>query len=99
MPLNEFWHGDLRLFEAYQKAYIRHISYTAWCQGNYNRIAVEIGAKNSMITKKSDHIDKWLEFDDPIEKIVKSKAKSSQKDDNETQHIQNMWFYNMLHNK
>ena len=99
MPLNEFWHGDLRLLEAYRKAYIRNVCFVAWKQGDYNRIAMEIGAKNALATKKSEHIDRWIEFIDPIEKIEKAKLKEKQQDDNVTQHNQNMWFYNMLHNK
>lgn len=67
MPLNEFWFGDMRLFEAYKKAYLRNISYTAWYQGNYNRIACEIGAINSMVKKKDDRIKDWVEYQDPTE--------------------------------
>ena len=98
-PLDEFWHGDMRCLEARRKAYIRDVCFRAWKQADYNRIATEIGAKNALITKKSEHIDKWIDFDDPIEKIEKARAKAEQKDNNVTQHNQNMWFYNMLHNK
>lgn len=70
MPLDEFWHGDVRLLEAYQKAYMRNVSYTAWFNGMYNRIAVEIGAKNALITKKSEHIDTWIDFVDPVIKTI-----------------------------
>ena len=90
MPLNEFWHGDLRLLEAYRKAYIRVVCFRAWKQADYDRIAMEIGAKNAMATKKSEHIDRWIDFEDPIKKIEKANAKPN--DLSVEQHNQNMWF-------
>lgn len=68
----QFWHGDMRLLESYRKAYIRNIHYISWCNGMYNRIAYEIGARNALASKKGDRNDKWIPFDDPIEKINKS---------------------------
>jgi hypothetical protein len=62
----------------------------AWKQGDYNRIAMEIGAKNALATKKSERINNWIEFEDPIEKIEKANAKP--KDYSVEQHNQNMWF-------
>ena len=89
-PLDEFWHGDMRCLEARRKAYIRDVCFRAWKQADYDRIAMEIGAKNAMATKKSEHIDRWIEFTDPIEKIEKANAKPN--DLSVEQHNQNMWF-------
>ena len=33
MPLDEFWHGDVRLLEVYQQSYETDKSYTAWLIG------------------------------------------------------------------
>lgn len=61
----------MRLFEARKIAYMRNVSYIAWYQGMYNRISMEIGAKNAMATKKKDHIDEWVDYKDPCESIFK----------------------------
>lgn len=96
MSANEFWYGDTRLFLAYKKAYLRNTTYNAWLIGNYNRFSVEIGAKNALMTKKSDHIDNWLPYKDPIEKFEKIHNK---KENYEVEHRnQQMWFYNMINN-
>ena len=79
----QFWHGDMRLLEAYKKAYYRNISYNAWYNGMYNRIAVEIGAKNALATKKSERIDRWVDYNDPIENEKPKVAKDSNKKDEE----------------
>lgn len=63
----------MRLFEVYKIAYLRDVSYKAWYNGMYGRLAMEIGAKNAMITKKSDHIDDWVDYKDPCENMVKPK--------------------------
>lgn len=67
MPLDEFWHGDMRLLEAYQKAYIRNVSYSNWLQGQYNFAAFGItmanafaknGAKRQEYPQWQDHFAK-----------------------------------------
>lgn len=73
MPLDEFWYGDMRLLEAYQKAYYRNVCFNAWKIGDYMREAVYIGAHNALATKKSEMITKWVEFTDPMEKLFKPK--------------------------
>ena len=80
----------MRCLEARRKAYIRDVCFRAWKQADYDRIATEIGAKNALATKKSEHIDRWIEFTDPIEKIEKANAKPN--DLRVEQHNQNMWF-------
>ena len=95
MPLDEFWHGDLRLLEAYQKAYMRNVSYNAWFNGMYVRLAVETGAKNALATKKSERINDWVEYVDPIkenpfENITKETAEEIYR---EQQAKMNAWLF------
>lgn len=73
MPLDEFWHGDMRLLEAYQKAYYRDKNYTAWLQGSYSKVSVEMGVRNALAAKKKDRISEWVELKDPMEKFSKPK--------------------------
>lgn len=80
----------MRCLEARRKAYIRDVCFRAWKQADYNRIAMEMGAKNALATKKSERVDRWIEFTDPIEKIEKANAKPN--DLSVEQHNQNMWF-------
>lgn len=70
MSLNDFWHGDMRLLEVYQKAYLRDKSYTAWTSGQYNYVAFSITMANAFAKKgqKKEEYPKWT---DPIEKIEK----------------------------
>lgn len=74
MPLNEFWYGDMRLLDGYQKAYLRDKHYTAWLNGSFERIAVEIGAKNALVTKKKNRINDWVPYEDMVPKITKPKV-------------------------
>lgn len=67
MPLNEFWYGDLRLLNAYQKAYIADTSYKSWLIGYYNEIAEEVSMNNAFNNKKIE-FPKW---ENPVEKIYK----------------------------
>ena len=56
------------------------MTHAAWINGNYNRIATEIGARNALITKKQDHIDKWVDYIDPIERIVGASLTNNDKE-------------------
>jgi hypothetical protein len=98
MSANEFWYGDTRLFLAYKKAYLRNTTYNAWLIGNYNRISVEIGAKNALITKKSDHIDSWLPYKDPTFVAYKEEitAENLEEKFRESQVSQGEWLHNIL---
>ena len=75
MPLDEFWYGDMRLLDAYQKAYYRNVCFNAWKIGDYMREAVRIGASNALNKKQ---ITKWVEFKDPMEKLEKKKPISKE---------------------
>ena len=97
MPLHEFWHGDIRLLKAYRTAYLRDKSYTAWLIGAHTFEANSKAVANGNRTKRSDPVQQYADWKDPIERINKSKQKTE--DFGIKQHKQNMWFYNMLHNK
>lgn len=99
MTDEQFWYGDIRILQAKQIAYFRNISYTAWKQGDFARIATEIGAKNALITKQSDHIDKWIEWDDPIKKMEKPQItkENLEQEFRQSQASQNAWLRNILH--
>lgn len=67
MPVKEFWHGDRRLLRAYQTAYIRHNSYSAWVNGQYNSIAIGIALQPSEKHSKKPKIP-YPKWEDPIKK-------------------------------
>jgi hypothetical protein len=91
MTAEQFWHGDVRLIGAYEKAYYRNLTFSAWVQGNYQMIAVEKGARNALASKK-EHIDRtWVEYIDPVEKAMKTRSKIDPKKE---QKNQEKWFFN-----
>lgn len=69
IPLDAFWYGDLRLLDAYKKAYLRDVSFRAWKIGDYMCSSVYIGVHNALAAKKSELIKEWITFKDPIEKL------------------------------
>lgn len=99
MPLDEFWHGDLRLLEVYQKAYLRDKSYTAWLIGAKVFEADSKVSYNANRTKKSDKVEQYDDWKDPIP----SKRKNTFTRDNAEQEFrdsqvrQNAWLHNMMH--
>ena len=101
MPLDEFWHGDLRLLEAYQKAYMRDKSYTAWLNGAYIFEASNKAVSNGNRTKKSDPVEQYSDWKDPVQ----TKSKTIITQDNlesefrKEQFNQNAWLHDMLNNK
>lgn len=101
MPLDEFWHGDLRLFEAYQKAYRRDKSYTAWLSGAYVFEAANKAIANGNRTKKSDPVEQYADWKDPVE--IKQKTTITQEnleqEFRQSQSNQNAWLHNILHGK
>lgn len=72
MPLDEFWHGDMRLLQVYQKAYMRDKSYTAWLNGNYTMVAHSLSLSNAF-AKKGEKTKEFPQWKDPIEKMDKPK--------------------------
>lgn len=100
MPLNEFWHGDMRLLEVYQKAYLRNVSYTAWLNGNYAMVAHSLSLSNAF-AKKGEKTKEFPQWQDPIPKIsrVKITKENREIEARKEQLRQNAWFANMLHKK
>ncbi len=72
MPLHEFWHGDMRLLECYQKAYLRNVSYTGWLNGKYNYLAFSTVMANAFANKGTSPKN-YIDWQDPIEKLAPKK--------------------------
>lgn len=72
MPLEEFWHGDIRLLKAYQTAYYRKTSYEAWSYGDrFNEVLCKALYNSFGRQKKSDKAEEYSSWVDPIEKLKK----------------------------
>ena len=72
MPLNEFWHDDMRLFDAYQKAYYRGKSFAAWMNGQYVFEGLNKAIYNGFgRQKKSDPAEEYSQWKDPMERFEK----------------------------
>ena len=100
MPLDEFWHGDLRLLEAYQKAYIRDKSYTAWLNGARIFEANSKVSANANCTKKTDKVEQYDDWRDPIatkkKKITEENLESEFRNE---QFWQNSWLHDIMNKK
>ena len=106
MPLNEFWHGDLRLLNAYQKAYVNNIAYTSWANGKMNCIATSIAIQNAFASKGSKPVE-YPQWEEP--KIASKKPKGEQnnmmtqeeKERNTQKEIinQEYWFRSMINKR
>ena len=100
MPLDEFWHGDLRLIEAYQKAYMRDKSYTAWLNGAFIFEAHSKAISNGNRTKKSDKVEEYSQWKDPVPKKKKIITKENLESEfRKEQFGQNSWLHDMLRKK
>lgn len=95
MPLDEFWHGDIELLECYQKAYLRNKSYTAWLNGVHIYEAAYKAVSNCLRTKRSDPIEKYSDWKDPVESNNKKKMviENVEKEFREQQVAQNAWLF------
>lgn len=82
MPLDEFWHGDERLLSAYQKAYMRDKSFTAWANGleHYRAICIALadnkGKGEKEYPKWSDPIQEDRQVDRKDKKISEKEYRS-----------------------
>lgn len=101
MPLEEFWHGDMRLFEVYQKAYERNISYTAWQQGLRTYIALDTVYYNYWGREKGEEKKNYPDWKDPIKQLQKPKiTKENLEVEFRNEQIkQNAWLSSILNNK
>lgn len=100
MPLNEFWHGDMRLLEVYQKAYIRDSSYKAWLNGNYNMVAHSLSLSNAF-ANKGEKTKEYPQWKDQISQYSRTKItkESREIEARKEQLRQNAWLSNRLHSK
>lgn len=98
MPLDLFWHGDIRLLDAYRKAYLRDKSYTAWLNGAYNFEGQSKASANANRTKKSDPVLQYADWKDPIEQRSKATItkENREKEFRNLQAQQNLWLRNMM---
>lgn len=70
MTPEQFWFGDIGLLRAYQKAYIRHLSYFAWVCGAKNMDAFSKAMYNNFGRKsKTSPTEKYGNWEDPIQKL------------------------------
>lgn len=96
MSTEEFWHGDMRLLEAYQKAYMRNVSFTAWQQGQYTNIAFSVVMSNAF-AKKGTNKAEYPQWKDPFDSLQK-KVITSENIEEEfriQQAEQNAWLKNI----
>lgn len=63
MSEKEFWYGDPKLYQAYQKQYFERLSYESYIQGLYNYIGVSTALSN-FARKKGEKAQSYL--DKPI---------------------------------
>lgn len=91
----QFWHGDMRLLEVYQKAYMRNTSYKAWLQGQYNTIAHGIVMSNAF-AKKGTKQAQYPQWEDPCKKYNKLKItkENLEYEFRKQQAEQNDWLFN-----
>ena len=96
MPLDEFWHGDLRLLDAYQKAYYRDKSYTAWINGARIFEANSKISANENRRKTTDKVEQYSEWKDPFETKTKITQENLESEFRRQQFNQNAWLHNMI---
>ena len=99
MPLDEFWHGDLRLLGAYQKKYYRDKTYTAWINGVRIFEANSKVSMNANRTKKSDKVETYSDWKDPFEKKKVITKENLETEFRKTQFLQNSWLHEKLNEK
>ena len=68
MPLDEFWHGDIRLMQCYQIAYERNLAYSSWQNGARMFEALSKAIYNGFGRKQGQQAEQFSEFKDPIER-------------------------------
>ncbi len=99
MSDNQFWYGDPRLLNVYEKAYYRDVSYRAWSQGAYNFEAHNKAVANGNRAKQSDPVQQYNQWKDPMERRAKPKITKDnlEKEFRQSQASQNAWLKNILH--
>ena len=99
MCTDEFWHGDKRLFEVYERAYYRRLYESAWLSGLYVNIAVQNTAGNMFAKKGAKPLEYPHEPFDPFKqkKVITSENLESEYRD--LQKNQNDFIRSLLKNK
>lgn len=92
----QFWHGDMRLLEVYQKAYYRNTSYSAWLIGARVFEANSKISANENRQRKSDKVEQYSEWKDPFEKFNKPKITKDnlEYEFRKQQSMQQAWLFN-----
>ena len=95
MSESQFWYGDTRLLEVYQKAYYRNMSYGAWLQGQYNQVAYGVVMSNAFAKKGSKQAE-YPQWKDPFEKFNKPKITKDnlEYEFRKQQSMQQAWLFN-----
>lgn len=78
MSLYDFWHGDIDLIFAYEKAYYNHLYQSAYIHGAYNSSAFYIAYGNVWSKDKKVEYAKEIEMRDLITEL---NEKQSEMDD------------------
>lgn len=69
MTFEQFWHGDMYLYDVYHTAYERDVSYKAWVNGMYTKVATS-QALSDGFKKEGSKNSVWPEFADPCKDIA-----------------------------
>lgn len=98
MPIDEFWHGDIRLLKAYQIAYQRDKSYTAWLNGAKIFEAASKAVYNGNRSKQSDPVLQYDDWKDPVEtkQKVEITRDNLEQEFRQSQKNQNAWLRSIL---
>ena len=74
MPMHEFWHGDIDLIYAYEKAYYNHLYQSAYIHGAYNNSAFTIAYGNAWSKNKKIDYGKEIPMRDLIQELNEKQA-------------------------
>lgn len=99
MCTDEFWHGDKRLFEVYQKAYYRRLYESAWLSGLYVNIAVQNTAGNMFAKKGAKPLEYPHEPFDPFKQKKVITSENLESEYRELQKNQSDFIRSLLKNK
>ena len=89
------------MLEVYEKAYRRHVSYTAWLNGSYSFEAHSKAIKNGNRGKASDKVYQYNEWKDPVENLFEKKiTKDNIEEEFRKQQIrQQAWLRDIINKK
>lgn len=79
MSLHDFWHGEMDLIYAYEKAYYNNLYQTAYVNGLYNTQAFTIAYGNAWNKGKKADYGKDIQMVDMIDQLNQKQAEMSLK--------------------